>query len=61
MLRIGFVLPARFQMMSFAALSAFELANVSGGEKLYDIHLLSEAGGPIPSSLRHDSRDPALL
>lgn len=51
MLRIGFVLPARFQMMSFAALSAFELANVSGDEKLYDIHLLSEAGGPIPSSL----------
>lgn len=51
MLRIGFVLPPRFQMMSFAALSAFELANVSAGETLYDIHLLSETGGAIPSSL----------
>lgn len=51
MLRIGFVLPPHFQMMSFAALSAFELANVSAGETLYDIHLLSEAGGLIPSSL----------
>ncbi len=51
MLRIGFVLPSGFQAMSLAALSAFELANVSAGEKLYDIHLLSEPGGPLPSSL----------
>lgn len=51
MLRIGFVLPPRFQMMSLAALSAFELANVSAGETLYDIHLVSEAGGALPSSL----------
>jgi transcriptional regulator GlxA family with amidase domain len=51
MLRIGFVLPSGFQAMSLAALSAFELANVSAGEKLYDIHLLSEEGGPLPSSL----------
>jgi len=38
-------------MMSLSALSAFELANVSAGEALYDIHLLSEEGGSIPSSL----------
>ncbi len=51
MLRIGFVLPPGFQVMAFAALSAFELANVSAREKLYDIHMLSEEGGPLPSSL----------
>lgn len=51
MLRIGFVLPARFQMMSLSALSAFELANVTAGEQLYDIQLLSEEGSAIPSSL----------
>ena len=51
MLRIGFVLPHGFQTMALAPLSAFELANASAGEKLYDIHLLSEKGGPLPSSL----------
>jgi transcriptional regulator GlxA family with amidase domain len=51
MLRIGFVVSPGFQVMSFAAVSAFEFANVSAGEKLYDIHLLSEAGGAAASSL----------
>src|ERR1041384_414437 len=51
MLRIGFVLPSGFQAMSLAALSAFELANVTAGDKIYDIRLLSEEGGPLPSSL----------
>jgi transcriptional regulator GlxA family with amidase domain len=51
MFGIGFVLPSGFQAMSLAALSAFELANVSAGQKLYDIHLLSQQGGPLPSSL----------
>jgi len=51
MLRIGFVLPPGFQVMAFAALTAFEVANVSAREKLYDIHVLSERGGALPSSL----------
>lgn len=51
MFRIGFVLPPGFQVMAFAALTAFEVANASAAEKLYDIHLLSEAGGALPSSL----------
>ena len=51
MLRIGFVLSPGFQTMVFAALTAFEVANASTGEKLYEIHLLSEAGGALPSSL----------
>jgi transcriptional regulator GlxA family with amidase domain len=51
MLKVGFVVSPNFQIMSPAALSAFEFANVTAQEKLYDIHLLSEAGGPISSSL----------
>jgi transcriptional regulator GlxA family with amidase domain len=51
MLRVGFVVSPGFQVMSFAAVSAFEFANVSAGERLYDIHLLSENGGAVPSSL----------
>ncbi len=51
MLRIGYVLPRGFQAMSFAAMSAFEFANVVAGKTLYEVHALSEDGGPTPSSL----------
>ena len=51
MLTIGFVVSPGFQVMSLAAMSVFELANVGGGKPLYDIELLSETGGAIPSSL----------
>lgn len=50
MLTIGFVLPKHFQIMGLAAASAFELANVSARERLYDIRFLSEQGGAIPNS-----------
>ena len=50
MLSIGFVLSPGFQIMGLAAASAFELANVSTGERLYDIRFLSEQGGAIPNS-----------
>lgn len=48
---VGFVLPAGFQTMAIAAASAFELANATEGERLYDLHMLSEQGGLVPSSL----------
>lgn len=51
MLRIGFVLMPSFQIMSLAAASAFEFANHVADEELYDIEILSEAGGPLSSSL----------
>jgi transcriptional regulator GlxA family with amidase domain len=51
MQRIGFLVIPGFQAMYFAALSVFEFANVSAGETLYDIEVLSEHGGPVPSSL----------
>jgi transcriptional regulator GlxA family with amidase domain len=50
MLTIGFALPPGFQIMGLAAVSAFELANASAKESLYDIRLLSEQGGPVPNS-----------
>lgn len=50
MFTVGFVLPARFQIMGLAAASAFELANVSTGERHYRIRFLSEHGGAVPNS-----------
>jgi len=51
MQRIGFIVLPGFQMMSVAVLSAFELANMEIGELVYDVHLLSETGGSIRSSV----------
>lgn len=51
MLKVGFVVSPNFQIMSPAALSAFEFANVTAKQKLYDIHLVSETGGAVLSSL----------
>lgn len=48
--RIGFVVPQRFQLLSVAALTAFEVANLSPSGPYYEIELLSEHGGPVPSS-----------
>ncbi len=50
MLIIGFVVTPGFPVMSLAALSVFEFANFSAAKQLYDIHVLSEDGGPIPSA-----------
>ena len=51
MQRIGFIVLPGFQMMSVAALSVFEFANSEIGEPVYDVHLLSETGGSIRSSI----------
>lgn len=48
--RVGFIVPHGFQLMSLAALTAFEVANLSPAGPSYDVHLLSEHGGPVPSS-----------
>ena len=50
MQRIGFVVFPDFQVMGFAALTAFEIANVISGQAYYRIQLLSEHGGPIRAS-----------
>jgi transcriptional regulator GlxA family with amidase domain len=51
MQRIGFVVSPGFQLMGFAAASVFEFANLTVGEPLYDVHLLSETGGAVRMSV----------
>lgn len=48
--RVGFVVSPGFQMMSLAALSAFEFANLTAPEAFYDVRVLSETGGLVKSS-----------
>src|ERR1700733_8360800 len=50
MQRVGFVVYDGFQSMSFAALSVFEYANVMLGKPIYEMHFISEEGGPVRSS-----------
>ena len=51
MLKIGFVVNPGFQIMSLTAMSVFEFANIAAGEAVYEVHLLSEHGGPVVNSL----------
>jgi transcriptional regulator GlxA family with amidase domain len=51
MQRVGFIVLPGFQLLSVSALSVFELANWEMGEPVYDVHLLSETGGSIRSSI----------
>jgi transcriptional regulator GlxA family with amidase domain len=50
-LRLGLLLPTGFSVMSFAAISAFEAANLVAGERFYDLRILSETGEPLTNSL----------
>jgi len=50
MQQIGFVVFPNFQVMSFAAITAFEVSNLVLGESAYSVTLLSEAGGLVRSS-----------
>lgn len=50
MLKIGFLLPPGFQIMGLAAASAFELANTTARERLYDIGFYSALGGAVVNS-----------
>ncbi|MDQ7982124.1 GlxA family transcriptional regulator [Paraburkholderia sp. SARCC-3016] len=48
--KIGLVVLPDFYLMGFAAITAFELANLVIGETAYDVTVLSEAGGMVTSS-----------
>ena len=50
MLRLGVVLYPGFQVMGLAMTTVFEFANIAAGEAVYEVRLLSEHGGPVPSS-----------
>ncbi|GLQ46104.1 transcriptional regulator [Dyella lipolytica] len=51
MQRVGFVVFPGFQVMCLAAASAFEFANITVDDAVYDVGYYSETGGPIASSL----------
>src|ERR1700682_4618965 len=53
--RVGLIVPHDFQLLSLAPLAAFEmtafeLAKLPPASPHYDLHLLSEHGGPVRSS-----------
>ena len=54
MRKIGFVIYPGYQTMGFATTSAFELANRLAAERVYDIRMLSKAGGAVRTSLGFD-------
>jgi transcriptional regulator GlxA family with amidase domain len=47
---IGFVVYPSFQALGLSAATVFEIANLDRGERVYDVHILSEAGGRIAGS-----------
>ena len=49
--RIGFLVYPGFQIMTLAAASVFEFANLTLQRTNYEVHVVSEFGGPIASSL----------
>jgi transcriptional regulator GlxA family with amidase domain len=50
MRRVGLIVPNDFQLLNLAPLAAFELVNLPSTPFQYEVHLLSEHGGPIRSS-----------
>ncbi|AOB30899.1 AraC family transcriptional regulator [Bordetella sp. H567] len=48
--KVGFVVFPNFNVMGFAAVTVFETANLTLGEPAYEVTLLSETGGLVPSS-----------
>jgi transcriptional regulator GlxA family with amidase domain len=51
MQRIGFIVTPDFHVMSLAALSVFEFANLTENGLSYDLSVLSETGGLVRSSM----------
>ncbi len=51
MQRIGFIVTDGFQMLGLAAQTVFEYANLSAGRAVYEVHVLSEKGRPVRSSI----------
>ena len=51
MLKVGFVVTPGFPVMSLAALSVFEFANIHADRPIYEVAILSEHGGAIPTTM----------
>src|ERR1700692_4391463 len=54
MRRIGLIVVPDVQIINFAALSVFELANAKSGELQYDLVVMSECGGNVRRSFGMD-------
>ncbi len=52
-MKIGLVLDPGFQLIALGAVAAFDVANKRAGERLYDLDILSEDGGMLTGSSRH--------
>jgi transcriptional regulator GlxA family with amidase domain len=50
MIQIGYVVAPGFHVMALAGFSTFGMANADGRGPHYNVTLLSEFGGPVPSS-----------
>lgn len=48
--RVAILLFPRFQVLDLVATTVFELANIVSGKPLYEVSLLSEHGGNVPTS-----------
>jgi transcriptional regulator GlxA family with amidase domain len=51
MLTVAMIFSPGYQVMNLAALTVFEVANMNAEQAVYDIHLLSEHGGLVRSSM----------
>jgi transcriptional regulator GlxA family with amidase domain len=49
--RVGLAIFPGVQMLSLAPISVFEMANLAVGETFHELFVLSEAGGPVPTSV----------
>lgn len=51
MRKVGFLIHPGFSPMGFAVATAFEIANLQAREPVYTVHMLSETGGAVRTSL----------
>lgn len=51
MRKVGFVVHPGYSPMSIALTTAFEVANIHMGKPVYEVIMLSEAGGPVQTSV----------
>lgn len=51
MRKVGFIVHPGYSPMSFAVSTVFEIANIHMGETVYDVRMLSDAGGPVRTSV----------
>jgi transcriptional regulator GlxA family with amidase domain len=57
---IGFIVFPDFQILSFAAITVFEMANLATGQEHYRLTLLSEHGGTVRASVGIEVQTEAL-